>query len=92
MTVVPTEGKPITFSFIACTDKDLNNYSIVQIGLQTWMAENLKTTKYNDGTAINNLTDATAWSYQYSPVGAYPRIMIGKHWKGILPAILMQTN
>ncbi len=67
MTVVPTEGKPITFSFIACTDKDLNNYSIVQIGLQTWMAENLKTTKYNDGTAINNLTDATAWSYQYSP-------------------------
>ncbi|HBE42142.1 MAG TPA: hypothetical protein DDW27_13215 [Bacteroidales bacterium] len=67
MTVVPTEGKPITFSFIACTDKDFNNYSIVQIGLQTWMAENLKTTKYNDGTAIDNLTDASAWSFLYSP-------------------------
>ena len=43
-------------------DNDGNLYGVVKIGSQVWMAANLKTTTYNDGTAIPNVTDATTWA------------------------------
>jgi len=44
------------------TDVEGNTYNTVDIGRQSWMAENLKTTKYNDNTNIPIITDKTTWA------------------------------
>ena len=59
---VPTQNKTITFNFVACTDADGNNYPVVQIGNQIWMAENLNTTKYFNGDPIQNISDDGIWT------------------------------
>ena len=69
-----TDDVIITFnSGVSCpstvVDIDGNAYSVINVGTQCWMSENLKTTHYQDGTAILNETDPPNW--QNLTTGAY---------------------
>jgi uncharacterized protein (TIGR02145 family) len=54
-------GESITFS-TQIIDVDGNKYNTTPVGLQLWMAENLKTTKYKDNSQIPNVTSNATWS------------------------------
>lgn len=42
-------------------DADNNEYPVVLIGEQAWMAENLRTKKLNDGTSLYHVSDNEIW-------------------------------
>jgi uncharacterized protein (TIGR02145 family) len=70
---IPCPGMPTV------TDIDGNVYNTVLIGDQCWMKENLKTTLYNDGTPIPNVTNSATWSNLTS--GAYVWYNNDINWK-----------
>ena len=56
-------------SYGTVTDIDGNVYKTIQIGNQTWMAENLRVTHYRNGDEIPNIKDTAEWAIQTQ--GAY---------------------
>ena len=58
----PCSGTPTV------TDVDNNTYNTVQIGNQCWMKENLRTTRYADGTSISlGSSTSSVTAYRYYP-------------------------
>ena len=52
-------------------DVDGNAYHAVKIGTQVWTVENLRTTKYNDGSSIPLVKDSAAWGNLTAPGYCY---------------------
>jgi uncharacterized protein (TIGR02145 family) len=59
-------GNEMVFTAMV-TDADGNLYNAIQIGTQIWMAENLKTTRFNDNSVIPLITDNSSWAALTTP-------------------------
>jgi len=90
----PTGSQTYTFQFdgwtpcpgiSTVTDIDGNVYNTVLIGSQCWMKENLKTTTYQNGTPIPNVTGSINW--QNLTTGAYTWYDNDISWKGSYGAL-----
>lgn len=63
---IPKNLIPMLCLVAACSsnvsDIDGNEYRTVTIGSQVWMAENLRTTRYRDGSDIPQVPDPVLWA------------------------------
>jgi len=63
----PGSGDSVGESKETVKDADGNIYHTVRIGNQLWTVENLRTTRYNDGTPIPNITETEEWKSITTP-------------------------
>jgi uncharacterized protein (TIGR02145 family) len=61
------EVKLEIYAELGVDDIDGNHYLAVKIGNQVWMAENLRTTRLNNGSEIPEITENAAWNGMTSP-------------------------
>jgi len=62
---------------MSMTDVEGNSYHTIKIGTQIWTAENLRTTKYNDGTPIDTNWQQAIGAYCFAPWYAVMRPVKG---------------
>ena len=68
-------------AIVKVSDIDGNEYKTVVVGNQIWFAENLKTTRYNDGTHIRNVIDSKEWYNEKRGAWCYYENDEGKNLK-----------
>lgn len=75
MTIASTDINDIKIKLIIrpnmAVDIDGNVYWTVKIGTQVWMIQNLRTTRYNDGSLIPIVTDSAVWPTLTTPGYCY---------------------
>jgi uncharacterized protein (TIGR02145 family) len=59
------DGSCVTLAYCHSPTMDNYSYSVVEINGRCWFAENLRTTKYRDGSEIPEITDDDEWTQQY---------------------------
>ena len=64
LTAVPWKSQEIAIRFIECIDGNGYNYTVVRIGNDYWMAEDLRATKSYKEVNLNSYSSAALWQNQ----------------------------
>jgi len=64
-------GNQLSFTTLPVLDTIGNQYTTITINGEEWFKENLKTTKYANGTDISNVTDNASWNNLSTGAWAY---------------------